>query len=159
MMMSKRSIAALFFLLVLATGCASQGVPLEPLITPEPLMVAAPADAVLSPRSVKRSAAVRVAGMVPAAKKIRLHLFPDVVFDAGFTVLQGTKPVARTVMTYDRYCKSLGLTCPRLPTYSTDTAGTMTLGIPCSVKKTGVEGSANNAAQFVIGAPIAAAWQ
>ncbi len=76
----------------------------------------------------------------------------------GFTVLDGTKPVARTVMTYDYYCKSLGLTCPRIPTYSTDTAATMTLGIPCSVMKTGVEGSANNAAQFVTAAPIAAAW-
>lgn len=416
MMMSKRAIAAFLLLLFLATGCASQRLPLQPLIEPEPLMAAAPADSVLPPRSVKRSAAVRVAGMVPSARRVRLHLFPDVVFDAvterlerdpqlpnvmrwharienakvfgaamlavspegafgtihvdnrvfavrprqgggtavhevdqdafpqesepripvrplmtppsppaapaaeprlkvlivlpvsqqgsicgspilqrmlvqaananldrvwgnhtgsgkyaadtsiycttyvpkggnlqddlawvqadpsvagarthaganlvslwqgddktscglgytnypteawmapyafnvvaqpcalegysfahelghnlgmrhdrysvtgggdpdacnyGFTVLDGTKPVARTVMAYYYYCKTLGLTCPRIPTYSTDAAAATTLGIPCSVKKTGVEGSANNAAQFLAGAPVAAGW-
>lgn len=79
----------------------------------------------------------------------------------GFSILLNTStvPVARTVMAYSKYCTSLGVDCPRVPVYSSPQPGPIVFGIPCSVEKTGVEGSANNAAQFVTAAPIAAGWR
>lgn len=78
----------------------------------------------------------------------------------GFSILNGTSPVpvARTVMAYSKYCTSLGVDCPRVPVYSSPQPTPIVFGIPCSVEKPGVEGSANNAAQFVTAAPIAAGW-
>lgn len=78
----------------------------------------------------------------------------------GFTVTALGRPIQRTALAYDAYCASLGLSCPRIGTYSAPISTRVeTYGIPCSVKTTGVNGSANNAGQFVIAAPVASGWQ
>lgn len=82
----------------------------------------------------------------------------------GFTVLKRDlftppRPVYRTAMAYQDYCKERGVNCPRMGLYSAPVTEMYTFGIPCSVEKTGVDGSANNAGQFVIAAPVASAWQ
>lgn len=78
----------------------------------------------------------------------------------GFTATRSGTPVYRTALAYNEYCQSLRLVCPRIGTYSAPvTTADVTYGIPCSVKTTGVNGSANNAAQFVVAAPVASRWQ
>lgn len=82
----------------------------------------------------------------------------------GFIILKPepfgpARPVYRTAMAYPKYCKDRGGNCPRMGLYSAPVTEMYTFGIPCSVEKTGVDGSANNAGQFVIAAPVASAWQ
>jgi hypothetical protein len=81
----------------------------------------------------------------------------------GYSILNdaGT-PVARDVLAYENYCKSLGLKCPRVGTYSysADLKG-YRFGISCSV--TGdlepTTGAASNVDQLLLAAPIAVGWQ
>jgi len=79
----------------------------------------------------------------------------------GFSFRKDDKPVARDVMAYSGYCTSLGLTCPRIGTYSyADTIDGVQLGVPCSV--TGdlspATGAANNVEELLKAAPVAATW-
>lgn len=79
----------------------------------------------------------------------------------GFTVQIAGLPVGYTVMAYNNFCVSQGVVgCKRMGVYSNlnRTFG-FVYGVPCSVQTTGVDGSANNAAQLRIAAPIAAGWQ
>jgi len=79
----------------------------------------------------------------------------------GYSFIRDGKPVARDVMSYSGYCKSLGIDCPRIGTYSyATTLKDLRLGVSCSV--TGdldpVTGAASAVDQLLIAAPIAATW-
>jgi hypothetical protein len=79
----------------------------------------------------------------------------------GYSFIKDGKPVARDVMSYSGYCKSLGIDCPRIGTYSyATTLKDLQLGVPCSV--TGdtdpVTGAASVVEQLLIAAPVAATW-
>jgi hypothetical protein len=79
----------------------------------------------------------------------------------GYSFIRDGKPVARDVMAYSGYCKSLGIDCPRIGTYSfATTLKDLRLGVPCSV--TGdtdpVTGAASAVDQLLIAAPVAATW-
>lgn len=79
----------------------------------------------------------------------------------GYSFIKDGKPVARDVMAYTGYCKSLGVDCPRIGTYSVaETLGGVQMGVPCSVTGTTdpVAGAANNVEQLRLAAPIAATW-
>ncbi|HEX2120953.1 MAG TPA: zinc-dependent metalloprotease family protein, partial [Thermoanaerobaculia bacterium] len=82
----------------------------------------------------------------------------------GFTILQNGNPAFVTVMAYDDFCKSVGVTCGRAGIHSnpemlTVLDLTVQYGIDCSVMQTGNNGSANNVGQLQKAAPVAAGWQ
>ena len=63
-----------------------------------------------------------------------------------------------TPMAYADHCSSLGLICPRVPTYSqvkiiTDGLLEMQLGIACDVRSEDINGSANNRQRLLKAAP------
>ena len=84
----------------------------------------------------------------------------DYVCRYGFNILINGVPEYRTPMAYYDYCGSLGLACPRVPTYSQDKVITsnilgveIQLGIGCDVLSEDINGSANNRQQLIKAAP------
>ena len=74
-------------------------------------------------------------------------------------------PFNRSVMAYNSYCSSeFGITCKRVGVYSrpetVDYGFTqIQLGIPCTVLKVGIEGSADNQSQLIEAAPIISGYR
>ena len=80
----------------------------------------------------------------------------------GYSILRNGTPIARDVLAYTGYCKSLNIDCPRIGTFSyAGTVNGIQFGVDCSVTgDTGTTtGAASNVNQLLTAAPVAVTWQ